>query len=240
MWEEEVLLSLKEDLEGVILTNQVDKWRWKFDDFGVFTVNSYYKRLEGLLFNDLRWRDEEKGVFALLWKCPAPSKVVALAWRVLLNRIPTKENLSLRNVLGPGVHLGCGMCNRIGESALHLFLHCKVANAVWLKLMRWLDCLFITPPNLFVHWECWHGWERDKKVKKRKGVVWLATIWVLWNSRNDKVFNDAMVEVDVIVDEVIVLAWKWAMCKMCMPVCQFFEWRWNPLWCLRRSQPRLS
>jgi hypothetical protein len=205
---------------------------------GFFTVNSAYKRLAGLLFSEVSWRDDDKKVFESLWECPAPSKVVAFAWRTFLNRVPTKANLALRNVLGPEVQPLCGLCNRVEESALHLFLHCDVASAVWLKLMWWLDCSFILPPNLFVHWECWHGGERDKKVKRGKGVIWLATIWVLWNTRNDKVFNDANVKVDVIVEEVKVLAWKWAMCKMSIPVCQFFEWCWNPYWCLGRSHPR--
>ena len=70
-------------------------------------------------------------------------------------------------------------------------------------------------------------------VKKGKGIIWLATMWVLWNTWNDKVFNEVNVEVDTIVEEVKVLAWKWAMYKVCIPVCQYFEWCWDPKWCLR-------
>lgn len=184
-----MLLSLKEDLEGVRLNNQLDKWMWKLDDSGAFSVSSAYKRLEGRVLNELVWWEDEKGVFELLWKSPAPSKVVAFAWRAFLNRVPTKANLVLRNVLGPEEQPLCAFCNRMEESALHLFLHCKVAYAVWLKLMRWLNQFFISPPNLFIHWKCWHGQERDKKVINGKGIIWLATIWVLWKTRNDKVFN---------------------------------------------------
>lgn len=70
--------------------------------------------------------------------------------------------------------------------------------------------MFISPPNLFVHWECWHEGESDKKVKKGKGIIWLATIWVLWNTRNEKVFNDVNVGESV--------GWKWVMSKLCIPV----------------------
>jgi len=194
--EEEVLLTLKEDLEGVRLSNLEDKWKWKLDESNIFTVSSAYKRLEGIVLSDVRWRVEEKGVFKRLWKCPAPSKVVAFAWRAILNRIPTKVNLALRNVLGLEVNHLCGLCNREEESVCHLFLHCDVAWEVWLKLMRWVNHFFISPPNLFVHWECWHGEERVKKIKRGKGLIWLATIWVLWKTRNDIVFNDATLEVD--------------------------------------------
>lgn len=238
MWEEEVLLSLKEDLEGVRLNNQPDKWKWKLEDSSVFLVNSAYKRLVGSVLNEVAWREDEKGVFEMLWKSPAPSKVVAFAWRAFLNRVPTKENLVLRNVLAPEEQPFCGLCNRMGESTLHLFLHCDVACAVWLKLMRWLDQFFISPPNLFIHWECWLGRERDKNIKNGKGIIWLATIWVLWKTRNDKIFNDNDFEVDDIVEEVKVLAWKWTMSRMHIPACLYFEWCWNPRRCLNQASFR--
>jgi len=44
---------------------------------------------------------EEKRVFRQIWKSPAPSKVVAFAWKLLLDRIPTRMNLARMNVLSP-------------------------------------------------------------------------------------------------------------------------------------------
>ena len=156
MWEEEVLVTLNEDLEGVRLSNQADVWWWNLEETGVFTVKSAYLRLEGVVLGEVLWREEEKGVFDKLWKIPAPSKVAAFAWKVLLNRAPTKANLALRNVLASDAPLLCVFCNRREENVLHLFLHCDVACAVWYKLMGWLDRVFIIPPNLFIHWECWY------------------------------------------------------------------------------------
>jgi hypothetical protein len=62
---------------------------------------------------------------------------------------------------------------------------------------------------------------------------------VLWKARNDKVFNDLNFKVEAIVEEVKVLAWKWAMNRMNIPVCLFFEWCWNPQWCLSRCHSRV-
>lgn len=56
-----MLLSLKEDLEGVNLINQVDRWKWKLQDSGIFSVSSAYKRLVGVVLDEERWTDEEKG-----------------------------------------------------------------------------------------------------------------------------------------------------------------------------------
>lgn len=134
-----------------------------------------------MLTEDL-WQTEEKGVFQDLWKIPAPSKVVAFGWRVLLNRIPTKVNLALRNVLPVEGSLLCVSCGRSEESTLHLFLHCELASVVWRDLMGWLGGGYLIPPSIFIHWECWKDAGRNKKIRKGRGMIWLATFWgKLWS-----------------------------------------------------------
>jgi len=90
--------------------------------------------------------------------------VVAFSWKLFLNRVPTKDNLLLRNVLPVEDSLSCALCGREGETAIHLFVHCKVATDVWLEVMRWFDFYFLAPPNFFIHWECWSGGYRNKKI----------------------------------------------------------------------------
>lgn len=239
MWEEEVLVSLMEDLEGVRLSNEVDVWRWKLEDHGIFLVSSSYKKLEGLTLSEVSWSEGEKGVFEKLWKSPAPSRVVAFAWRALLNRVHTKIKLALRNVLGADDSKACVMCNNLEESSTHLFLHCEVASSVWFKLMWWLDNFFIIPPNLFVHWECWGEGERNKMVKTGFGLIWHATIWALWKARNDFIFKEVSLAVDDIVENVKVLSWRWVLGRTHLPACLFFEWCWNPKLCLARVNRRM-
>lgn len=78
MWEEEeVFLSLKEDLEGLRLSTQDDVWRWKLEDSKDFSVNSTYKKLEALVLTEVVWTEDEKGVIDKMWKSPTSSKVVA-------------------------------------------------------------------------------------------------------------------------------------------------------------------
>lgn len=72
-------------------------------------------------------------------------------------------------------------------------------------------------------------------VIKGLGLIWLATVWVLWKARNDRIFNGVSLEVDDIVDEVKVLSWRWILCRMPIPACLFFEWCWNPQLCLARK-----
>lgn len=79
MWEEEVLLSLTEDLQGMRWSQEEDVWRWKLEEAGIFSVRSAYSKLEGLTLTENLWTEEEKGLFENMWKSPAPSKVVAFA-----------------------------------------------------------------------------------------------------------------------------------------------------------------
>jgi len=104
--------------------------------------------------------------------------------------------------------------------------------------MLWLDCIFLIPPNFFVRWECWGGWERNKKIKKGRWLVWLATLWVLWKVRNDNIFNRRIYEADEAVEKIKVLSWRWILSQTKLPVCLFYEWSWDPISCLNREGRR--
>ncbi|RHN43032.1 putative reverse transcriptase zinc-binding domain-containing protein [Medicago truncatula] len=166
-----------------------------------------------------RWGVEEKRVFNKLWKSLALSKVVAFAWKALLNRVLTKDNLTLRNVLHPEESTVCVMCDTREESSIHLFLHCKVASEVW----SWVDYHFLIPPNLFIHWECWSGRRGKKNMLKGLWLIWHTTIWVLWKARNDKIFKGINHVTDELVEEIKVLSRRWMLERMNILVCLYYE-----------------
>ena len=101
--------------------------------------------------------------------------------------------------------------------------------------MLWLDCFFPIPPNLFVHWECLGAGEGNIKIQKGR---WLVTLWVLWKVRNDIIFNNKTYMVEEVVEEIKVLTWRWILSRTDLPVCLFFEWCWDPIWCLSREGRR--
>lgn len=230
---------LKEKLKGLksiikVWNKEEDVWTWKMEESGVFTVKSTYLKLEKLVLLEEVWGEEEKEVFEEMWKSSAPSKMVAFVWKAIRNRVPTKDNLALRNVLSPETSTLCVLCTRQEESSRHLFLHCEVARLVWLGLMAWMGSAFLIPPNLFVHWYCWMGEVTNKKLVKGLGLIWHTTIWFLWKARNDKIFNNTTFEVDEIVEKIKVMSWRWLLTRTKTPVCLFYEWCWNPQFCLLR------
>lgn len=76
----------------------------------------------------------------------------------------------------------CVLCGNEAETANHLFLHCSMSNRVWRGLMWWLDCDFLNPPNMFIFYHCWSGWERNKKIHSGLWLIWYAAIWVIWRA----------------------------------------------------------
>ena len=38
---------------------------------------------------------------------------------------------------------------------------------------------FITPPNLFLHFECWNSEVTSKRLKKGAWLIWHTTIWLI-------------------------------------------------------------
>lgn len=100
--------------------------------------------------------------------------------------------------------------------------------------MLWVDWYFLTPPNLFVHWECWNGRGGSKNRRRGLGLIWLTTIWMVWKARNDRIFKGISREIDEVVEEIKVLSWRWMLERMNIPACLYYEWSWNPILCLDR------
>lgn len=112
--------------------------------------------------------------------------LLAFSWQLLLDRIPTKQNLALRNVFSSDASISCVFCNNhVPETTIHVFLHCKVVISAWDKIMRWLVFNFIPPHDLFAHLECGSDAASTKKLRKCFWLIWHATIWVIWKAMND-------------------------------------------------------
>jgi len=159
--------------------------------------------------------------------------VVALSWKGLLDRIPTRENLVRRNALVPNTSLLCVFCNEVDESTNHLFLHCTKTWKVWSEIQKWLEVNCIITANLFVHWRCWDGIVPNRKELKRgMRLIWHTVIWVIWSVRNNVIFNNGGIEVEEVVGAIKRLSSSWSLSRLKIQPCLLYEWRWNPKWCL--------
>ncbi|GAU47483.1 hypothetical protein TSUD_265550 [Trifolium subterraneum] len=110
-WEEEQYREFVVIIAPFVPVDNRDSWLWFGDGINGFTVKSTYLTLENLVTNTRNLEPVEEFVFKRLWKCATPSKVRAFAWQLLLDRIPTKDNLVKRRMIH-GDQLNCVLCGR--------------------------------------------------------------------------------------------------------------------------------
>jgi hypothetical protein len=170
-------------------------------------------------------------VFKQLWKCGAPTKVCAFSWQLLLNRIQTKDNLLKRRIIE--VQFGaCGLCGDVMESALHLFLHCKYSAKVWYEITRWLGIMIILPHDVLSSLAILITCARNKKERGGLVLVWNSFVWIIWQARNNCIFNNGTVFLDDLVEQIKLMSWKWFIGKVAKGPCLLYEWKWSPLDCM--------
>nr|GEU96828.1 hypothetical protein [Tanacetum cinerariifolium] len=127
--EEEQQNMLFSRISGVILPNMQDRWIWSFEASGDISVTSARRLIDDYLL--------PKGDVQTRWVKVVPIKINVFAWRVRLDKLPTRLNLSLRGVEISSIM--CPLCNSSVESASHLFFTCHVACLIWKKVLRWWD-----------------------------------------------------------------------------------------------------
>jgi hypothetical protein len=234
LWETDLLDNLLAILEPVNLSLVEDFWVWTPDPEGSFSVSSAYN----YLVKELRIVDvlepEVVVVFDHIWESPAPSKVIAFSWQLLHDRLPTRSNLLYRHILAPDAPRNCVGCVGVVESSTHLFLHCPSAMLVWYELFRWLGVVIVIPPTLHVLFEMVRSSAKIKKVRQGFLMIWHATLWTIWKTRNSNIFTNWSFNPKKMVDDVKVLSWKWSLARLKIPPCLFYEWHWDPGDCLVR------
>jgi len=103
---------------------------WSGDNKGVFSVKSAYLTLCN------SFNGAPHNVFSMLWQAKAVSKDVFTAWRALLGRLPTYDNLINR---GLAVNSSmCVLCKAAEESSRHIFMNCIFAQWVWFICLWWI------------------------------------------------------------------------------------------------------
>nr|GEV19890.1 RNA-directed DNA polymerase, eukaryota [Tanacetum cinerariifolium] len=77
-----------------------------------------------------------------VWDKNIPRKVNIFIWRLSLDRLPHKLNLSSRGI--DIQTISCPSCNDNMESSNHIFFECNIAKFIWMLVRKWCDIFF--PP----------------------------------------------------------------------------------------------
>ncbi|XP_058756741.1 uncharacterized protein LOC131629955 [Vicia villosa] len=220
-------------LEDVVPTYAgMDKIVWIGGEMNAFTVREYYKKL--LLEGRAKGlQPVVRDAIKVLWKGWMPSKVKIFGWRLLMDRLATREQLMKRNIITNTDLSLCVFGCDSAENSLHLFLNCAFLAGVWKKIMEWLGIDAPLRTDCCDHFLQVMNALRNYCSPRRVAGIWMATCWCIWKQRNDIIFNNVVGDVDEIVHNVKMFTWWWlALGSKQRVLCNFYEWFHNPLVCV--------
>ncbi|GJR17198.1 RNA-directed DNA polymerase, eukaryota [Tanacetum coccineum] len=164
--EAQQLSCLLEILEPVILSNMEDRWVWDMNGDGVFRV----KDVRNLLDDTLLPKDE----FPTRWVKCVPIKINVFAWKIFLDRLPTRLNLYRRGVVITSVE--CPNCGEANEDTTHIFFNCGLALDVMHLVCRWWNL----DRSSFSSYSDWLVWFKALRMGSKKKDVLEGVFYVAW------------------------------------------------------------
>ncbi|GKE40152.1 RNA-directed DNA polymerase, eukaryota, reverse transcriptase zinc-binding domain protein, partial [Tanacetum coccineum] len=127
--EEEQFYTLLSRTKATMLLQMTDRWVWSLSSSGDFLVKSVRTLLDDFLL--------PKFDVPTRWINVVPIKVNIFSWRVHLDKLPMRLNLSFKGMEIPSIL--CPSCNLSMESSSHLFFSCSLARQVWCQVLRWWE-----------------------------------------------------------------------------------------------------
>jgi len=115
-YEEDTVTECAAMLSDIVLQDTIlDRWRWALDLIKGYFVRGTYQYLTSSNSS------VERGISDMVWLKHVPLKVSMFIWRLLRNRLPTKDNLIRRMVLHQEDTAFVGGCGS-SETAVHFIL----------------------------------------------------------------------------------------------------------------------
>ncbi|GJU23302.1 RNA-directed DNA polymerase, eukaryota, reverse transcriptase zinc-binding domain protein [Tanacetum coccineum] len=209
--------SLKAMVEGTSLVNIRDRWIWSLQSSGDFTVASIRKLIDEFTLSEVS--------SSTRWIKAVPIKVNVLAWKIKLDNLPTRLNISRRGMDIDSIL--CPTCGKAVESTRHIFFTCQIARDILHLITSWWNIPYMEVSS-YEEWLVWILSLRLSIKHKRifEGVCYV-TWWHIWNFRNKTIFGSESPSKAAIFDEVQSRSFYWCRYR-CKAYFSWIEWLKNP------------
>nr|GEW40458.1 RNA-directed DNA polymerase, eukaryota, reverse transcriptase zinc-binding domain protein [Tanacetum cinerariifolium] len=142
--EQSQLVALMDTVSDVSLVNMSDRWVWSLNGLGDFSVASVRKLVDNNTLPEASNKSR--------WVKDVPIKVNIHAWKVRLDCLPTRLNISHRGLEIDSII--CPTCDIVVESTGHIFFTCHLAREIFRKITCWWDVSYseVSSYEEWFHW----------------------------------------------------------------------------------------
>ena len=215
--ERDQLTGLDNLLQNYTLSDKHDSWNYTLDPSNKFSVSSMRYHIESTMLSSV--------LDPVRWNKCLPLKINIHAWRLLLDRLPTRHNLDVRGIDLDSTR--CPVCDDNIETAHHLFVECKVAADIWKMVSTWWD-IGDSPKDLqsLITWS--DSVNLTPLAKTCFDVVIQTTTWILWRYRNRICFDEKPPSKDSLGAEIKVLSHTWIINRNRNANPNWLDWIYDP------------
>ncbi|XP_071740342.1 uncharacterized protein [Rutidosis leptorrhynchoides] len=186
-------------LQHIQVSDGIDGWCFDLDISQGFVVSTLRDYIDEKILPSLQVN--------FTWFNVLPRKVNIFIWRLALDKLPTRLNLSMKGLEIQSI--ACPICGYNVESGDHTFFSCSLADQIWLKIRLWTNCNLPT----FTSWNEWFLWFEDWYVVTAKKIrlmaIVAASLWCIWIFRSDTLFSGSRPKKDCLFDNICNFSFHW-------------------------------
>ncbi|GJV49737.1 RNA-directed DNA polymerase, eukaryota [Tanacetum coccineum] len=215
--EQEQFIALINQVQSISLVPCRDRRVWSLEGSGEFSVTSLRKLIDDKMLPEVSSKTR--------WVKAIPIKVNVHAWKVRLDYLPMRFNISRRGMVINSI--SCPICDNGVESTSHLFFSCQIVKDIVRRIVRWWDISFMELSS-YEEWVVWLSNLRlSSKLKSVLEGVFYVMWWHIWSFRNKKIFGSKNTPMATIFEDVVSMSFYlcWFRCKASF---SWIDWLKNP------------
>ncbi|GJS13372.1 RNA-directed DNA polymerase, eukaryota [Tanacetum coccineum] len=216
--EQSQMAMLLSHLEGIHLPNMLDRWSWSLSGDGEFSLSSTRNLIDDKTLGTVGSKTQ--------WCKYVSLKVNILSWRVKLNNLLTRLNLSHRGM--DIQYILCPSCNLAVESTNHIFFSCPMMKVLYKSIARWWDVNLLNISSYEDWWAWFSSLRLFPKLKLLLEGVFYITWWSVWNFRNKSIFGPIFPSKARLFDDIVALSFTWCRSRSKLNF-SCIDWLKNPL-----------
>ncbi|GJT66463.1 RNA-directed DNA polymerase, eukaryota, reverse transcriptase zinc-binding domain protein [Tanacetum coccineum] len=164
--EQDQYLKLLASVESVVLINMQDRWIWSKEGSGEFSVASARRLIDDRRLPNVSTKTR--------WIKVVPIKVNVHAWKVKLDRLPTRLNISRRGMDIDSIL--CPSCGVAVESVSHVFFTVHIARELFHSIFNRWDINFM---ELSLY-ENWLEWLLNIRLSSKHKKMIEGICYIMW------------------------------------------------------------